>query len=40
MIPNNEWEDRFEQLMLLSLVDVPKDYYKDDPDFNDPDELL
>ncbi len=33
------WEARFEQLMSENLIDVPKDFYKDDLPFNDPDKL-
>ena len=38
-IPDSEWEQRFEQLMKLSLVDVPDDYYRDELFFTDPEEL-
>ena len=39
-IPDVEWEQRFEQLMKLSLVDVPDDYYRDELFFTDPEELM
>ena len=39
-IPHHEWERRFEQLMKLSLIDVPSDYYRDELFFTKPQELM
>ena len=38
-ITNEEWEFRFEQLLGLSLIDVPDDFYRDDLYFEDPNDL-
>ena len=34
-----DWENRFNQLMSLHLIDVPDDYYKDELQFKDPNQL-
>ena len=34
-----DWENRFQQLMSLHLIDVPEDYYKDELWFKDPNQL-
>ena len=36
---DRDWEQRFNQLMSLHLIDVPDNYYKDDLQFNDPNQL-
>ena len=38
-ITDQEWDDRFEQLLSLSLIDVPDNYYKDALYFTDPEDL-
>ena len=34
-----DWENRFNQLMSLHLIDVDDDYYKDELEFKDPNQL-
>lgn len=38
-INDEEWEYRFKQLLKLSLIDVPDDFYRDDLYFTNPDDL-
>ena len=38
-ITDEEWENRFEQLMFLNLIDVPEDYYVDRLYLTSPSEL-
>ena len=38
-ITAEEWEYRFKQLLDLSLIDVPDDFYRDDLYFENPDDL-
>ena len=36
---DKDWENRFDQLMSLHLIDVPDDYYDDELKLKDPNEL-
>lgn len=38
-ITDEEWDFRFKQLLKLSLIDVPDDFYRDDLYFENPDDL-
>ena len=38
-ITDEEWENRFTQLLDLHLIEVPDDYYLDQLHFKDPEDL-
>lgn len=38
-MPDSAIEERFNQLYALDLIDVPNEFYAENPPFNNPDEL-